>query len=566
MQRLKGRRAASRLPFALPMAMIIMVSGPSAADEPASLATGSQWNALEFRMQVIDDRSGDVKMVGDIDGDGFVDLVIGGEFKEGLVWYRAPDWHPYLIARPEIQFTTDAALGDVDGDGDLDIVVPDGQDGRNLVWFENPLANGGDPTDGPQWRRHPVGAVGDWGKDVKLADFDGDGRLDIATRSHVSVMIFFQNADGSWMHRRWTDLDIGHEGLGLGDLDGDGIQDLVIRGAWVKNPGGTKARSETWQSYPIGSAPENFKVAVADIDQDGRLDVVYSSSEDVADIAWYRSADGDPLGPWKRNLVLPLVEKAHTIAAGDLDGDGDLDLVVGQMHTSRDGLIAAVYNVDGVGGTWQRQVIGEGGVHNGVLADLDADGDLDLYGANWVTNPPVRLWINTLDPARERLRLDRWTVAASIQAGGQGCTPSFTDLDGDGMADVACGTSAWLNPGGDLTGAWRSAGASPARGAAGEGADALPAFPDLASLSIADLNRDDMPDVIAAGRSAARGLYILADHGNGRRGLQRISAGNYVEARAADLDADGDLDIVALSSGKSPSLHVLRNDAMVRDP
>ena len=53
---------------------------------------------------------------------------------------------------------------------------------------------------------------------------------------------------------------------------------------------------DKWQSYSIGPAPENFKTVVADIDQDGQPDVLYSSSEDIADIVWYKAQDGNPRG------------------------------------------------------------------------------------------------------------------------------------------------------------------------------------------------------------------------------------------------------------------------------
>ncbi|TIM30745.1 MAG: VCBS repeat-containing protein [Mesorhizobium sp.] len=535
------------------------------ASEPVSLSSAALWDGLEFRMQVVDDRSGDVKIVGDIDGDGLFDLVIGGEVKEALVWYRAPGWRPYLIGRPKNQFTTDGALGDIDSDGDLDIVVPDGPEGANLVGFQNPLPSG-DPTDGAQWLRREIGEIGGWGKDVKLADFDGDRRLDIATRSQDSVIIFFQNADGSWMGRPLTSRDFGQEGLGIGDIDADGIQDIVVSGAWVKNPGYAQARVDKWESYSIGPAPENFKTVVADIDQDGQPDVLYSSSEDVADIVWYKAKDGNPRGYWKSNKILPLVEKAHTLAVGDLDGDGDPDLMVGQMHTSSDRLIAAVYNIDGRGEMWRVQVIGQGGVHNGVLADLDADGDLDVYGSNWVTNPPVHIWVNALDLPRDRLPLDRWELAASIDTGQQTCTLSTDDVDGDGVTDVACGALAWRNTGGDLAEGWpRAVNARVKNSANDESNGPRLVSPDLAPLSAADLNSDNAPDVIAAGTTGLGGLYILADHGNGRRGLQYISSGSFVAARAVDLDVDGDLDIVALSNGEFPSLCILRNLAISRD-
>jgi hypothetical protein len=98
---------------------------------------------ISFEHRVIDSAmAGDCKMVGDIDGDGFLDLVVGGMPGENLKWYHYPNWSKTQIAVPTTEFTTDGEVGDVDGDGDLDIVVPDGNGGDNLKWFENPLPGG----------------------------------------------------------------------------------------------------------------------------------------------------------------------------------------------------------------------------------------------------------------------------------------------------------------------------------------------------------------------------------------------------------------------------------------
>ncbi|WP_181705381.1 FG-GAP repeat domain-containing protein [Chthonobacter rhizosphaerae] len=354
--------------------------------------------AVPFERVVVDDgMAGDVKLVGDIDGDGHKDLVVGGGSAEKLAWYRHPDWSRTTVATPTVEFTTDGSIADVDADGDLDIVVPDGDGPDNLLWFENPRP-GGDPADGASWRRWVIGSVGGWGKDVHPADYDGDGRLDIATRSHHALMIFFQTAPGDWERVEFPHGDLGNEGLAHGDVDGDGLVDLVVRGAWIRNPGAAAARDGgAWVRYPIGEADADFKALVADVDGDGRAEVIFASSENTADVDRWTVGDEGPAGPWVKHTVMAGLERGHTLQAGDMDLDGDTDLVVAQMHTAATPRILVLLNADGRAGRWLVQVVGAEGLHNGVVADMDEDGDLDIFGANWTGHPPVRLWINRLD-------------------------------------------------------------------------------------------------------------------------------------------------------------------------
>jgi hypothetical protein len=340
--------------------------------------------------------AGDVKMVGDIDGDGKPDLVIGGMPGEGLNWYRNPDWERTPIATPSTEFTTDAALGDLDGDGDLDIVVPDGNGADNLVWFVNPRP-AGSPANPQLWQRRPLGGVGDWAKDVRVADFDGDGRLDVAVRSAGALKIYFQTAADVWAPLELSGRPLGLEGLASGDIDGDGHVDLVVRGAWLRNPGGAAARDNGgWATSPIGDAPEEFKALVSDLDGDGKADVIFSSSEGTAAVVWWRPGDAGPSGQWSPRTVVEDLERAHTLQAADIDGDGDNDLVVGQMHTSAARELFVLFNEDGAGGAWRKELVSAGGMHNGVVADVDGNGRPEIYGANWTGNPPLRLYVNQL--------------------------------------------------------------------------------------------------------------------------------------------------------------------------
>lgn len=486
---------------------------------------------VPFVERVIDQTAGDIKLVGDIDGDSFPDLIIGGKPSEPLSWYRYPKWQKTVIATPANEFTTDGALGDVDGDGDLDIVVPDGDGPNNLVWFENPRP-GGDPSGSRQWKRHVVGSIGSWGKDVKLADFDGDGRLDVATRSPNRVTIFFQKQPGKWTQTFIDNLDLGHEGMASGDVDSDGHVDLVLHGVWVRNPGGLEARNgASWKQYRIGTAHPDFKALVADINGDGQMDVVFSSSEGTADVNWWTPTNkGDPTGPWTSHTVVRQLERAHTLQAADIDLDGHMDLVLGQMHTSSAKEIAVLYNLDGTGLRWSRQVVGKGGLHNGVVADIGNDGDFDIYGANWTGNPPLRLWENKLNEVKP---LSRWTYKMITAAHARTFGLTFGDVDGDGRLDIVSGRYWYRSPGGDLLGDWKQG--------------ALPAGMN-ACLTL-DVDHDGNLDLIAQRDEGDIALYWLEATGNG---WNSVKIGTL--PRASHSVGSQGYQVARLSAGQEPAV------------
>lgn len=505
-------------------------------DAPSLAPLPNQVTDLPFVYTEIDSTmAGDIKLVGDINGDSFPDLVVGGMPSERLAWYRYPTWQKTIIATPNTEFTTDGELGDVDGDGDLDIVVPDGSSGNNLVWFENPRP-GGDPGTG-NWTRRTIGSIGSWGKDVELADFDGDGHLDVATRQASSVMIFFQTAPNTWSQMTFGSLNIGLEGMTSGDVDSDGDTDLVLRGTWVRNPGGTAARTAAnWTEFTIGTADVEFKALVVDLDKDGHPDVLFSSSENTAAVDWWSPTTGDPTGSWTRHTVIPSLNRAHTLQAADMDRDGDIDLVVAQMHTG-DGQIMVLFNTDGQATAWQTQVVATGGIHNGVVADIGLDGDYDIFGANWTGNPPVKLWENQLNP---RLPLDQWTYKQITSSHEQTFGLAFGDVNRDGLADIVSGRAWYRNPGGDLLGTW-----TPSSFPAGMHANLF-----------VDIDGDNRSDVIAQKDEGDIALYWLEATNAGGTAWTQTLIGTVPRAshplgaqgyRAAQIEAGGRPEIVTAS-------------------
>jgi hypothetical protein len=370
------------------------------------------------------------------------------------------------------------------------------------------------------WTRHAIGGLGDWGKDVELADFDGDGRLDVATRSAGEAMIYFQGSANSWQQMVFSGVELGYEGLGSGDVDGDGDKDLVVRGGWLRNPGGAEARTAgNWSEHEIGAADQEFKALVADVNGDGQQDVLFSSSENTADVNWWTPVGSDPTGAWEKHTIVAGLEKAHTLQAADMDGDGDLDVVLGQMHTSVAKEVMVWENKDGQGTSWGKQVIASDGLHNGVVADIGQDGDYDLFGANWTGNPPVRLYQNQLDQAGGQ---ERWTYKQVSESHQQTFGLAFGDVDGDGETDIVSGRYWYRNPGGDMLGEWEQ--------------HELPE--GMHANLVLDVDGDELVDVIAQKDEWEIALYWLEPQNLSAGQWQVVKIGT-VEQASHTLGAQG---------------------------
>ncbi len=371
------------------------------------------------------------KAVGDINGDGRIDLIVGGNASGGLVWYENPAWARHAID-DKGSFGTDIEVADINRDGRNDVVA---LRGKQLVWY-----------------RH-----GDWAMsivaeqrfhDVEAADLNGDGRIDLVARdqsafsgSGAKIHIFLQDEQGGWKDVA-IDAPEG-EGLRVADMDGDGRPDVVVNGAWFPNPG---PKSLKWRAQPYAAQwrwPHTY-VAVADINGDGRRDIVLSPAEHAGEryrIAWFEGPKDPARVPsWAEHVVDADVEAVHHfVGAADMDGDGAVDIVAAEMHQGEDPDEIKIYINRGHGLSWSKRAIATTGSHSMRLVDVDGDGDMDLFGANWEgERQPIELWLNPACPAT----LDRWRRhVVDSDRPGDAVFVMTGDLDGDGRRDIV--TGAW---------------------------------------------------------------------------------------------------------------------------
>ncbi|MEM7306580.1 MAG: VCBS repeat-containing protein [Planctomycetota bacterium] len=457
----------------------------------------------------------------DFDGDGDLDVAAGTTSAADVIY--AGDGAGSFAAGIDLPVagtdTVALAAADLDGDGDLDLLAAsDDMPGRTR--YEN--LGGLSFADATA----QVIAVERPSLAVVMGDVDADGDTDAVFGEDGPNRLLLQSEDGELVDvsRPWPALWFGSQ-VALGDWDGDGAPDAVSLGSeliLLSNDGAGGLTVAPASRLPVADVIGVRDVAADDFDDDGDPDLLLTF-----DGAASRIYDNDGTGTFLWHVAAMPGEdlNAGEIALGDVDGDGDID-----AFAARSGDDLLLRN-DGAGNFTDETVPnGNALTYDVALADLDGDGDLDVYCGRDELAGGTDAWF-----ANDGTGV--FALAASFASSSTYDVLLF-DADGDGDNDVlSSGAGSLFLRHNQGLGAFTDLSATLAD---------VPASAE--ALVPLDANDDGDLDVYVAQPSQLFESLLLVNDGAGffapESGALADPAARTFEAVAADLDLDGDLDLL----------------------
>jgi hypothetical protein len=490
--------------------------------------------------------------VADLNNDGWPDIVLANREKQGksdtdsFVYFGSEQgFSPQRRANLPTRQANAVALADVNGDKFIDVLFANGEGNVSYVYINH---------NGTFDAAHRIALPTSEARDVAAGDLNGDGAADIFFTNHqiannrlTSSFLYFNDGRGGFSPRKRQAFEtVGAWGVSIGDLNGDGRNDIVVSNFqeqhsfevpsyifWNSDKGFDQTRrTSLFTQGAVGNT-------IADFNNDGHPDVCFNNTSNrwrggvAPSFVYYGNARGQ--FSTDRRVKLPSVEP-YDWACGDLNDDGWPDLVVANMaEVGRHIQENYIYwgGRDGFSPARRSALMGKG--TRGVsVADLDKNGWLDVICLNTNANPRDKnpdAYIYWGEPGGFVT-----TERTQIPSGGSGL-PLAADLNGDGNLDLvfAAGDKDAYIYWGDGS-----------RRYSVDRRSNVPGSEGTSSTEVADMNRDGYLDLLLLKRGTDPS-YVYYGNAKGEFSADRRNAFTPKAtqgATVADVNGDGWLDVI----------------------
>lgn len=402
----------------------MFISGIAAYLYPCQFLMGQQIKKEDdifpkFKAHLIDRLPRGYKVgIVDIDRDGKPDIIGLATEPSCLVWYKNPSWERYVLTSKAKEYV-DLAPYDIDGDGRTDLAIADEfgmsrtNSGGLLHWLKCPQ----DPAQ--EWTMYAIGAEPTSHR-VKWADIDGDGRKELVNAPimgrnakeplwNIGVNLIWYEIPQPPTLSPWEPQTIDNQltvvhGICVVNWDNDGCDDILVasfEGIHLYQPQ-KEGNSISWKKTKLGSGeqvnPNKRGSSEIDIGTVGPRKVRFLAAIEP----WHGNnvvvytPQSQPETLWQRSVIDTAFNEGHALVCGDLDGDGDDEIIAGYRGKEY-GLY--VYNCqDSVSQRWERIILDEGDMAASGLqvADINNDGKLDVICVGTATSNIK--WYENLGP------------------------------------------------------------------------------------------------------------------------------------------------------------------------
>ena len=317
----------------------------------------------------------------DVNNNGFLDIT------SGSYWYEGPDFvrrHHLRDVRPHQEFMNNGGEYpyDMNGNGWLDLISWGWFEDQNIYWYENNQGNN------QLWEKHLL-AESKNTEFVLFVDLNQNGIPDmIPSLWSPHTIKWIEIRTDTIVSHQVGDAKVKH-GIGVGDINGNGRFDIVTTKGWYEMPIDLYNSNWKWHlEFDLGSEA-SLPIIIHDVNNNGLSDIIYGNAHGYG-LYWLEQQIKGNNRTWKRHIIDTTWSQIHTLELADITNNGNLELITGKRLRGHGGKDPGAYEplgiywyeIDEKTFKFTKYVItynakiGTGMKIN--VVDIDGDGDLDI--------------------------------------------------------------------------------------------------------------------------------------------------------------------------------------------